>query len=111
MNVYHWFTERFSNHSKALTLYKRGMARAKKHDRQGAIEDYTATIGMPNTPANVRAMALYNRALVLVATGDNQKGIDDLNAVLRMDESPVNVKTRARQKLTKMEARSRDRNA
>ena len=111
MNVYHWFTERFSNHGKALTLYKRGMARAKKHDRQGAIEDYTATIGMPNTPANVRAMALYNRALVLVATGDNQKGIDDLNAVLRMDESPVNVKTRARQKLAKMEARSRDRNA
>ena len=111
MNVYHWFTERFSNHGKALTLYKRGMARAKKHDCQGAIEDYTATIGMPDTPTKVRAMALYNRALVLVASGDHQRGIDDLQAVLGMDESPVTVKTRARQKLAKMDARSRDRNA
>ena len=111
MNVYHWFTERFASHDKGLTLYKRGMAKAKSHDREGAIEDYTSTIGMPDTPANIRAMALYNRALVLVASGDNQKGMDDLHTVLRMDESPANVKTRARQKLAKMEARSRDRNA
>jgi hypothetical protein len=87
------------------------MARAKKHDREGAIDDYTATIGMPNTPPNVRAMALYNRALVLVATGDNQKGVADLNAVLAMDESPSNVKTKAREKLAKIETRSRDRRA
>ena len=106
MDILRWLTGHFSHRGKALSLYRRGMVRAKKHDHQGAIDDYTTTIGMPNVPTDVRAMALYNRALVHVAMGDERKGIKDLEAVLAMDESLVNVKTMARQKLARMETRS-----
>ena len=110
MNFYSWLANRFSNRGKALSHYKRGMVRARKHDRRGAIDDYSVAIGMPEAPANVRAMALYNRALVLVAMGDEQQGLADLNAVLEMHESPENVRSSARQKLAKLAARSREGN-
>ena len=58
-------------------------------------------------PAEVKAKALYYRALVYVATGDDPKGVDDLSAVMAMDESLINVKTMARQKLARIESRSR----
>jgi hypothetical protein len=82
------------------------MARARKHDHPRAIDDYTATIAMPDVPSDVKAMVLYNRALVHVAAGDDGRGIDDLDAVLAMDEALVNVKTMARQKLARMESRA-----
>ena len=110
MNAFNWLTDCFSNRGKALSLYKRGMAKAKNHDHQGAIDDYTMTIDMPETQPNVKAMVLYNRALVHVATGDFSKGVDDLDAVMAMDEAPVSVKTKARQKLAKREIRSRKSN-
>jgi hypothetical protein len=110
MNVFNWLAGRFSNRGKALSLYRRGMAKARKHDYQGAIDDYTKTIRMPNLPADVKAMVLYNRALVHMTAGDDQNGIDDLGAVLAMDQAPVNVKTMARQKLAKKESRSRKAN-
>ena len=106
MNIFHWFTRYFSSHGKAMSLYKRGMAKAQKHDHEGALEDYTTIIGMPGTPADLLVMVLYNRALVYVAAGDDQKGTADLDAVLAMDESLVNVKTMARQKLARMESRA-----
>ena len=111
MNVFDWLTSSFSNRGRALSLYKRGMAKAKKHDHQGAVEDYSTTIGMPDTPADLMAMLLYNRALVHVAAGNNRKGADDLEAVLAMNETLVNVKTMARQKLVRMESRSSKSNA
>jgi hypothetical protein len=95
----------FSSRAKALSLYRRGMVRAKKHDHHGAIDDYTATVDMPYAPSDVKAMALYNRALVHVAAGDDRKGVDDLDAVLAMAEARANVKTMARQKLAKLESR------
>ena len=107
MGILNWLNSRFSSRGKALWLYRRGMARAKLHDQQGAIDDYSATIDMPDAPFDVKAMALYNRALVHVAAGNDRNGVDDLDAVLALDEAPVNVKTRARQKLTKMDSRSR----
>ena len=61
MIALNWLTGRFSNRGKALSLYKRGMARAKKHDHQGAIDDCTTTIGMPDTPADLKAMVLYKQ--------------------------------------------------
>ena len=83
------------------------MAKAKRHDHEGALDDYTTAISMPDTPSDVRAMALYKRALLHVANGDFTRGVDDLDKVLAMDEAPVNVKRRARQKLARREARSR----
>ena len=93
-----------------MFLYKRGMAKAKKDDHQGAINDYTTMIGIPGAPADLMAMALYNRALVYLTTGDDRKGEGDLDAVLAMNEAGVNVKTMARQKLARMESRSSKRN-
>jgi hypothetical protein len=109
MNVLNWLANCFSNCRKPMALYKRGMGKAERHDHQGAIEDYTATIRMPGTPADLIAMVLYNRALVYVASGDDRKGADDLDAVLAMNEALVNVKTMARQKLARMKSRSRRR--
>lgn len=107
MNVFRWLTGNSSHRRKALLLYKRGMAKAKKHDYPGAIDDYTKTLGMPNTPADVKAMVLYNRALMHVTVGNDREGIDDLNAVLAMDQAPANIKTMARQKLARRESSSR----
>ena len=106
MNVLDWLIGRFSNRGRALSLYQRGMARAKKRDHQGAINDYTAAIGGPAMPDDVKSMILYNRALVHAATGDAQKATDDLDAVLSMGAAPVNVVTMARTKLAKIESRS-----
>ena len=106
MIVINWLTSHFSNRGKALSLYKRAMRKAKKHDHQGAIDDYTTTIGLPHTPADVKAMVLFNRELLHVATGDNAQGVVDLDAVLAMDGARVNVKTMARQKLARIESRS-----
>lgn len=110
MNTFKWLAGYFSGHGKAMSLYKRGMAKAKKHDHQGALEDYTAMIGMPGTPADLLAMVLYNRALVYVATGNEPKGAADLDAVLSMNEALVKVKAMARQKLARMESRANKRN-
>ena len=110
MNVLKWLSGCFSDRSKAMSLYKRGMKKAKKHDHQGAIDDYTQTIGVADTPSDVKAMVLYNRALVYVAAGDQQKGVDDLDAVLAMEDAPVNVKTMARHKLVRIESRSKKSN-
>ena len=110
MNTFNWLQSRFSRRGKVLSLYRRGMARAKKHDHQGAIDDYSVTIDMPDAPMDVKAMALFNRALVHVASGDYRKGVDDLEAVLAKDDAPVNVKRRAKQKLAKRESRFRHAN-
>jgi hypothetical protein len=106
MDVFNWFVGHFSSRGKALSLYRRGMIRANKHDHLGAIDDYTTTIGLEHTPTDVRAMALYNRALVHVATGNETQGARDLQSVLDMEDAPINVKTMARQKLARMETRS-----
>jgi hypothetical protein len=75
MIALNWLTGRFSNRGRALSRFRRASVRAQKNDHQGAIDDYTATIGMQDTAADVKAMALYNRGLVHVATGDDQKGV------------------------------------
>ena len=106
MNLRDWLTWCFRGRGRPLSLYKRGMAKAKRRDHRGAIEDYTATIELPGTPAGLVAMVLYNRALVYVAAGESQKGADDLQAVLAMAEADVNVKSMARQKLARMASRA-----
>lgn len=106
MNVYHWLVSCFSRRGKAITLYRRGMAKAKKHDHQGALDDYTTLIGMPGMSADLMAMGLYNRALIYVAAGDERKGTADLDAVLTMNDALVRVKTMARQKLARMRSRT-----
>jgi hypothetical protein len=110
MSIVNCLKNLFSSRARALSLYRRGMARAKKHDHHGAIDDYTTTVDMAHAPSDVKAMALFNRALAHVAARDDQKGVDDLYAVLAMDQAPANIKTMARQKLAKMESRFRKSN-
>jgi hypothetical protein len=106
LNIFEWLTSRFSGRGKAMSLYRRGMERAKRQDHAGAVDDYTATINMPRVPSDVKAMALFNRALVLAADGDNPLALDDLNMVLAMAETPTEVRTEARRKLVRMERQS-----
>jgi hypothetical protein len=100
--VFDWLTRFFTTRGKVLALYRRGMAKAEKHDHQGALQDYDAAIQTSGSPADVRAMALYNRALVFAAIGENGKATEDLEFVLAMEESFVNIKTMAKQKLARM---------
>lgn len=103
MNIADWLKSRLSSRGKALSRYRRGMARAEEHDHQGAIDDFTATIDMPDAPSHVKAMALRDRALLHVAAGNDRNGDDGLDAVLAMDKALVSLKTIARQRLTRME--------
>jgi hypothetical protein len=107
MTIFQWLASRFSKRDSALSLYKRGMVRARKHDHQGAIDDYSAAIAMPNTPAEMKAMILFNRGLVRVAAGDEPQGTEDLNVVLNMDDASKHVRMMARQKLARMHTRSK----
>lgn len=106
MNLFRRLTRCCSRRGRAVSLYKRGMAKARKHDHQGALQDYTNTLGMPGTPAELLAMVLFNRALVYVAAGDQPRGAADLDAVLAMNEACANVKLMARQKLARMVSRA-----
>ena len=110
MNLATWFTNRFSNRGKAVSLYKRGMAKAKNDDHQGAIVDYTTAIGMTATPADVKGMAQYNRALAYAASGNDRKAMEDIDVVLAMTGAPISVKTEARRMLVRIERRSTDAN-
>ena len=105
MNVFHWIKSLFTRRGKALSLYRRGIELAKKHDHQGAVAEYTAAIEFEDVPGDVKAMALFNRGLVHMAAGDYGKSVEDLEQVMAMDEAPENVKTMARQKLVKRESR------
>lgn len=106
MKLIEWVFHRFSKRNNAETFYRRGMAKAKKHNHQGAIEDYTKALELPDISAELNAMILYNRGLVYVAAGMAQKGADDLNAVLTMDEAGANVKKAAQGKLARIQSRS-----
>jgi hypothetical protein len=105
MNFLGWIAGCFSDREKALSLYRRGMAKAKRRNHQGALCDYTSTLGIPGLPTDVKAMVLFNRALVFVASGERQKGIGDLDSVLAMDDLLPDVRTMAKIKLEKLNSR------
>ncbi|TWT34358.1 tetratricopeptide repeat protein [Blastopirellula retiformator] len=111
MNAIAWITNCFSKRDRATTLYKRGMAKAKLKNHQGAIDDYTSALKAPDGPASLRGMILYNRGIVYVAAGMAKNGADDLNAVLSMDEIQADVKAAAKRKLAKIQSRTGKRNA
>ena len=106
MGIVDWLKSWLPYRVQALSSYRRGMARANKQDHAGAIDDYRATIDMPNGPPDVKAMALYNRAVVYAADRDDSKAIDDLNLVLAMAKAPADVRIEARRKLERMKRHS-----
>lgn len=111
MNAIKWIASCFSKSDRAASLYKRGMAKAKKKDHPGAIADYSAALEAEGGSAEMKAMILYNRGIVYVAAGMAKNGADDLNAVLAMHDAQPDVKDAAQRKLAKIESRAGRRNA
>lgn len=106
MSVLQWIASCFSKEDKATSLYKRGMAKANKHDHQGAIEDYSRALTAPDLSPKLSAMIRYNRGLVYVASGMAKEGADDLNDVIGLESTALNVKSAALRKLARIKSRS-----
>ena len=102
MNIFKWLQRRQSVRSAVLSLFKRGLARGKKQNRQGAMDDYTAVIDRVDAPSDVRAMALYNRGLLHAGQKNLLSATDDLQAVLAMEAAPHDVKSAAGRTLDRM---------
>ena len=105
MSFTSWVKGLFSPRGKAISLYRRGMTKANKHDFQGAIADYSAAIGEPHFPADVKAMAIYNRALAYSAVHEDAKAIEDLEAVLEMPGLPASIKSHAQERRERLRQR------
>jgi hypothetical protein len=103
MNIFKWLTRPQSVRGAVLSLYKRGLARGKKQDQQGAMDAYTAVIDMPDAPADLRAMALYNRALLYASKKDFRSATGDLRAVLVLEFPLRDIKSAARRTLDRMQ--------
>ncbi len=107
MNLFKWWSGRFTERGRAVKLYRSGMDRAKKRDTDGAIRDYTDAIRLSNDLPDVCAMALYNRALMYLAAEDAKKATADLKTVLNMAKAPNDIKIEAKQRLTRMKTKAR----
>ena len=105
MSFITWIKSCFSHRGKALSLYRRGMAKAKKRDYNGAITDYSAAIREPHFPADVKAMAIYNRALAYSAIHEDARAVEDREAVLEMPGSPVSIGNYAQERWDRIRQR------
>lgn len=105
MGLFDWLS--VGKGGKAMSLYKRGMEKAKNHDHESAIECYSAALAIADPASEVCAMTLYNRALVYSASGEGDKAAQDLSKVLAGPDAFGNIKSMAKQKLARMETRTR----
>lgn len=94
-----------SKKSRATSLYKRGLKRAKERDLAGAIDDYTAVMDMEGAPPDICAMSQFNRALAHSTARNYESAKADLDAVLASQAVPAEVREAARQKLQRMQRR------
>lgn len=58
MNFVKWFKTGRNVRCKALLLYERGMAKAKKQEQQSALAEYSSAIERPAAPNGVVSKAL-----------------------------------------------------
>jgi hypothetical protein len=87
----------------ALSHYKRGLAKGKNRDQQGAIEEYTAAINSSDVPDDVKAMALYNRALLFASMKNLTRATEDLRSVMAMGEPLSKIKAAAKHTLDRLQ--------
>lgn len=106
MSLIRWVRGLLTHRGKALSRYRAGMAKAKKGDYNGAIADYSAAIGAPDIPTDVRAMVTYNRALAYSAIQEHAKAADDLAAMLKMPGLSEEIKTAAHQRRERIRKRN-----
>jgi hypothetical protein len=102
-----WVKSFLSHRGKAISLYRSGMAKANKHDYDGAIADYSVAIQVSNIPTDVKAMALYNRALSYSAIHEDERAAEDLAAMLEMPGLPESIKTRAQERRERIQQREK----
>ena len=70
-------------------LIKRGVAKSKLSDQQGAVSDFTTVIEMDGAPKEMVARALFNRGVAKSHLGDIHGAISDDTAVIEMDGLPM----------------------
>jgi hypothetical protein len=104
MNLLRWILPR-SRRGEVMSLYKRGITRAEKHDAAGAMAAYTSAIEMTDAPEDLRAMALYNRALLLAAKGKTEQALADLKLIIDLPITQRDVKLAARRRVERLEHR------
>jgi hypothetical protein len=105
MSVTNWVKSRFSRRGKAVSLYQAGMAKANKHDYEGAIAAYSAAIRESNVPPDVKGMILYNRALAYSAVQQHAESAHDLETLLETPGLPAYIKTQAKQRQERLRRR------
>lgn len=100
-----WYKRLRGVRSAGLSLYKRGMTQANRHDEKSAMGSYTEAIEMPDMPDDVRAMSLYNRALLHAVSKNYALARADLNELLAISSVPHQIELAARRKLERMQLR------
>jgi tetratricopeptide (TPR) repeat protein len=105
MRFFSWMRQGLTIRASAALLSRRALAKSKKFDHRGAIEDYTSAIDLPGIPSELKAALLYNRALEHTAVGDPSRAIADLNTVLAMNGTLASIKKAAQARLTRLERR------
>lgn len=86
----------------AQALLRRGFIlwrRRHAGDVRRAIDDYTAVIGMPGVPAELRAKARFNRGVLYYKrrqVGDAGRAIADYTAVIGAADAPADLRVEAR---------------
>ena len=105
MSFMSWVRSCFSSRSKALSLYRSGMAKISGRDYGGAVADYTAAIEAADIPPDVKAMALYNRSLAYAAMGEDDRAAEDQAALVDLPSLPENIKTAVHQRRERLRRR------
>jgi hypothetical protein len=105
MSLLESFKRLFSGGSGPSAIHKRGMAKAKRENWDGAISDYTAVLDSSHASEELKAMARFNRALAYSKQGAHDAAETDLRAVLEMNGAPANIATAAKEKLARWEKR------
>jgi hypothetical protein len=105
MSILKWLSSRHSIRGMVLSHYKRGLARTKMHDVEGALNEFTLAIETADAPVDVKAMALYNRALLFADAEDHAKAVADLTAVLTAASPLPEIKRAAKRRLERIQYR------
>jgi hypothetical protein len=80
-------------------LYDRGVAKAKRDDLPGAIDDFTAVIESPKAAKDLKALAYFQRALAHSRRGERVWAEEDLESVLLMPNIPSQLRVSVKERL------------
>lgn len=102
MGLVSWLRSLTSSAARAETVYKRGVAKARSHDFQGAIDDYTEVINGEEATSELKTMSRLNRGVAYSASRQYALARDDLKSVLA-GKVPPEVASAARAKIARID--------